>query len=604
LAVYARIRHDSEVETTADGRPALVAAQNLGDNLGADAAGLGPALGRVRTMLAAARFPLDRPGAPAARRSAAAMVAQLDDYLLPRVRRLDAPLLAVVGGSTGAGKSTLVNSLIRAPVSPAGVLRPTTRSPVLVAHPIDMPWFAQPGGPGAAGPAMHAVNAPFLRPGLAVVDGPDLDSVVATNRARARRLLASGDLWVFVTTAARYADAVPWVVLREARDRGVAVAIVLDRLPPETADQIRAHFTGMLAEYGLDDAPLFTVPESTLDAHGMLPAASVEPVKEWLDAVAGDLRHRDELARRTLFGAVGALERQLIGLAVAAQEQDQALIALAQTVRSAYADAMSDVRARVGGGAVLRGDVFGRWQELVVAGELRAALRRLDDAAETASAWRRPDSTVESSARSRAAADPDGRGRRLRTAISSALAGLITEADVAAAHWCAQRWRTDPTGRTLLAADANLGRTWRGFADAAHDLVHRWQAALSDLAVDEPTDDLALLATVAAVAPPPAEVTGTGHLGVALRAALAAPGVQELGEQARADFLLRVGDLLSVEVDRHLAPIAAAAADPGLAVGLRAAAAGLRSALSGVDVRRSDVDVPESDVDSTARDAA
>ena len=52
---------------------------------------------------------------------------------------MDAPLLMVVGGSTGAGKSTLVNSLVGADVSPAGVLRPTTRAPVLVCHPADVP---------------------------------------------------------------------------------------------------------------------------------------------------------------------------------------------------------------------------------------------------------------------------------------------------------------------------------------------------------------------------------------------------------------------------------------------------------------------------------
>ena len=63
------------------------------------------------------------------------LVAQIDDYLLPRLRSMDAPLLMVVGGSTGAGKSTLVNSLVGADVSPAGVLRPTTRAPVLVCHP-------------------------------------------------------------------------------------------------------------------------------------------------------------------------------------------------------------------------------------------------------------------------------------------------------------------------------------------------------------------------------------------------------------------------------------------------------------------------------------
>ena len=64
-----------------------------------------------------------------------------DDYLLPRLRQMDAPVLMVVGGSTGAGKSTLVNSLVGSVVSPAGVLRPTTRAPVLVCHPEDVRWF-------------------------------------------------------------------------------------------------------------------------------------------------------------------------------------------------------------------------------------------------------------------------------------------------------------------------------------------------------------------------------------------------------------------------------------------------------------------------------
>src|SRR4029079_3985163 len=76
-----------------------------------------------------------------ARRSAQATVAQLDDYLLPRLARLDAPLLVVVGGSTGAGKSTLVTSPVRERVSPPSVLRPTTRGPVLVCHPDDAAWF-------------------------------------------------------------------------------------------------------------------------------------------------------------------------------------------------------------------------------------------------------------------------------------------------------------------------------------------------------------------------------------------------------------------------------------------------------------------------------
>jgi Dynamin family len=158
-------------------------------------------LRRVRAELAAIRFPLALPDAGTAAESARALATQLDDYLLPRLARLDAPLLVVVGGSTGAGKSTLVNSLVRAPVSPAGVLRPTTRAPVLVSAPGDTRWFLGPPDTGAdadryllphlvrttgldAEPgALRVISAPGLRRGLALLDAPDLDSVVAANRA-------------------------------------------------------------------------------------------------------------------------------------------------------------------------------------------------------------------------------------------------------------------------------------------------------------------------------------------------------------------------------------------------------------------------------------
>src|SRR5687767_4006163 len=56
----------------------------------------------------------------------------LDDYLLPRVRDLEAPLVCILLGSTGAGKSSLLNGLAGAQVSPSGVVRPTTMRPVVL----------------------------------------------------------------------------------------------------------------------------------------------------------------------------------------------------------------------------------------------------------------------------------------------------------------------------------------------------------------------------------------------------------------------------------------------------------------------------------------
>ena len=210
-----------------------------------------------------------------------ALLKQLDDYVIPRLRSLDAPLLAVVGGSTGAGKSTLVNSIVDAEVSRSGVLRPTTTTPVLVHHPEDERWFSDdrvlPGPragsparrPTATGPTPCAWSpSSSLPPGMALLDAPDIDSVVSANRALAAQLLAAADLWLFVTTAARYADAVPWDLLRQASERGTAVAIVLDRVPPEAMADIRSHLASMLREQGLSTAPIFGIPEATLDGRG------------------------------------------------------------------------------------------------------------------------------------------------------------------------------------------------------------------------------------------------------------------------------------------------------------------------------------------------
>ena len=67
---------------------------------------------------------------------------------------------------------------------------------------------------------------------VAFVDVPDFDSVEDANRGVAGDLLAAADLWLFVTTARRYADAVPWRLLRAARQRGAVVALALSLESP------------------------------------------------------------------------------------------------------------------------------------------------------------------------------------------------------------------------------------------------------------------------------------------------------------------------------------------------------------------------------------
>src|ERR1700685_785885 len=120
----------------------------------------------LRKRIAAIPLVFDIPGADEVTAERGKLLSQIDDYLLPRVRESAAPLLVALVGSTGAAKSTLVNSIVGTQVSQTGVRRPTTNSPVLACHPDDIHWFAEnmflptlPRGPsiprrgGCSGPA-------------------------------------------------------------------------------------------------------------------------------------------------------------------------------------------------------------------------------------------------------------------------------------------------------------------------------------------------------------------------------------------------------------------------------------------------------------------
>ena len=200
-----------------------------------------------------AQFPLPLDGAASLRSLSESITHQVRDYLLPRATRLDAPLLAVVGGSTGAGKSTLVNSLLRAQVTRPGVLRPTTKSPVLVCHPDDEAWFrsenvlpdlVRTDSQLHDSRALQIVAFPDLPPGLALLDAPDIDSIDDANRSLAQQLLLAADLWIFVTSAARYADAVPWNYLSTAAERNVVISVIVNRCPPGAITEVGTMWDG------------------------------------------------------------------------------------------------------------------------------------------------------------------------------------------------------------------------------------------------------------------------------------------------------------------------------------------------------------------------
>jgi hypothetical protein len=108
-----------------------------------DARKLENALIDLRDTIRRISLVLDSPGIDETRAERKQLLAQIDDYLIPRLRHSGAPILIALVGSTGAGKSTLLNSIVGTQVSATGIRRPTTNSPVLACHPEDEKWFAE-----------------------------------------------------------------------------------------------------------------------------------------------------------------------------------------------------------------------------------------------------------------------------------------------------------------------------------------------------------------------------------------------------------------------------------------------------------------------------
>ena len=554
------------------------------------------AVSGLRDQVAASRLPLALPDAPAAAKVRVDLLQQLDDYVIPRLQSLEAPLLAVVGGSTGAGKSTLVNSLVGHQVTKPGVLRPTTRSPVLVHHPSDERWFIDtrvlPGLARVRGndqtddpSAVRLVSTEALPAGLALLDAPDIDSVVAANRDLAAQLLSAADLWLFVTTAARYADAVPWALLRQASERGTSVAIILDRVPAEAVGEIRDHLTSMLKEQGLALAPLFPIPEVVLAPGGLLGPDEIGRLKGWLTALANDSRARALVVRHTLSGALDSIDSRIAILAEATGEQQAATNALARVAEAAYAEAVEQVRAGMLDGTLLRGEVLSRWQEFVGTGEF----------------FKQVESVV-SRVRDRITAAVKGApapGQHLGEALHSGVAALVSAHAQTAASQVARSWRGMPGGQVLLDGSPALVSTSTDLTPKVETLVREWQDDVLDLVRNEGRDRrttakvaaygvnglgvvlmLVTFAHTAGLTGAEAGIAGgTAILGQKLLEAIFGDqAVRSLAAKARAALLERVEDLYAVEIKRFHSAIdeVAVARDQGRK--LSAAALNVRAA--------------------------
>jgi hypothetical protein len=527
------------------------------------------ALVGLRGSLQQMRLPLEVPGVDQVRTARLELIEQLEDYVIPRWMTVDAPLLTVVGGSTGAGKSTLVNSVVGQRVTEPGVLRPTTRSPVLVHHPDDAKWFGQDRllpdlervERATTDPAaLKLVALDSVPPGLAILDAPDIDSVEERNRILAAQLLAAADLWLFVTSAARYADQVPWDFLRKAAERSAAIAIVLDRTPPEAEETVATHLLRMLASRGLKDSPLFVVHEGRLSVDGLLPPEHVAEVRGWLDELAADADARAAVVKQTLDGAIRTLSRRTHDLADAAHEQSTVVDRLRDDANKAYDNAVAAVDQASADGTLLRGEVLARWQEFVGTGEL---LRSLEDRV--------------GAIRDRIFNAIKGQPKhveRVTVAVESGLETLILEHAEAAAERVEASWQSLAPGQALLNdAGEDLGRASRDFRRRAERTVRDWQEGVLEMVRTEGADkrstarvmaysvnglSVALMVVVFAhtggVTGAEAGIAGGGAVvgQKLLEAVFGDQAVRSLAARARENLDTRVRELLDAERARYV----------------------------------------------------
>ncbi len=518
----------------------------------------------LRAEVANLQLPLDVDGIAGARAEREALLAQLDDYLLPRLRRLDAPLLAVVGGSTGAGKSTLVNSIARREVTRSGVLRPTTRSPVLVHHPYDSGAFLSqrvlPGlarvtseAPEPAQPieidaprvtALRLVPHEGITPGLAVIDAPDIDSVVEANRDLAVQLLQSADLWVFVTTSARYGDAVPWQMLKQAVDRGVAVAVVLDRVPPDVMQEVRTDLATRLRDRGLGTSPMFTIPETQLDG-GFLPEQVVAPLAGWLKRLALDARSRDVVVRRTLIGILDSLRERVRVVAAAAEVQAAADADLRGVLETTFDAAREALRGSIADGSVIRGEVLARWQDFVATGDV---FRSLEPGG------------VSMLDRLRARLRPRvAPAQPVLDAVQAGVENVVLARSRATLDALARSWSASAPGAGLVARSPAVATLQPGFDGRVARAVREWRATLADLLQQHTVEGgapgslgldgaVAVLAVLALSGPDDDDPRRPDRVAAAVLGALyGAESVEPLAAAARAELASRLDALVEDE---------------------------------------------------------
>ena len=533
-------------------------------------------------------FPTANPAASARARQ---LHDHLDGFVQPRVADIDAPLLVLLLGPTGAGKSSLLNTIAGSEVSKAGVLRPTTRDAVLYASESDSHRILASSRLAAiAKERLKLAAAPASSDGVAVIDAPDIDSVERDNRELADVLVETSDLCVFVTTATRYADLVPWEVLRRVRERGLPLVVVLNRVPADEHDRatVVADAQRLLGQTGIPSAQgpmdLIVIDEGDIDPRvsGLVPEKT-RPLLERIARLAAEADERRTVATVALAGALKGLASLAHAIADDLEHEAIDADALRRIAASAYAEELASLVRALEGGLILREEVLRRWNDFVGAdqvarfissgiGRLRALLLTAFRGTKAA-----PVTVVEAE-------------------MTSTLEALALRHGTDAARRTAVAWSDRSQAAALVARNPGLWSASQGFGPAIREALDRWMRSIVDdvrahagrkRAVAQVAAlgvNVVSVAVMLGVFVHTAGLTGT-EVGIAagtailnqklLEAIFGEGAMAELIANARAGLVALLTSLFEGERERFDALVPA----PG---GLRELAAELRSAVDGM----------------------
>lgn len=409
---------------------------------------------------------------------AAQLRRHVEEYLAPRSADLSAPLVVVLLGSTGVGKSSLFNTIAGASLSESGLIRPTTRRPVALVHPDDASAFT------AAAPLAGLTERdqldirvdPAIEPGLMIVDAPDFDSVERSNRDLAVELLEAADLVIFVTTVVRYADQVPWDILARARQRGVPLLAVINRMPtdPDEEAEVMADYRALIQRGELDRQGAFGELEVVSVAEGAvdpsidgLSRESVAPILEAIERLRHDSEQRRAIARRSLDNALAGLPEAVEPIAVEVEHEQAAAASLRQLLESNYRTARDQLNLEIENGTFLRSEVLRQWLDFVNAGPLARYLS--EGVGRVAAAIRnliRPAPTGPA---------PDVR----EAALSDLVTSVVRHSDTAAST-TASAWADDPHGARALTEDGGLWGSSHQLGGELNQELSEWMEEIGD----------------------------------------------------------------------------------------------------------------------------